>query len=391
MPRAYPRPWSSTGHGSLREISAGYFELRWRPAGAHGPNCRRRIYCSALEAQQFLIRQAANRLRQSVGMSPTLTWKDQLPRYEQHLLARDRDPKYVQRVKHALISLRDFTDTEITAITPEMATGWVDYIAQSARELKNNKSGAPRYRGWAATANKKAAMAKPFFEFLRLKQNPFEYVERLDQTPKLKRNLSSEDYATFRAVCEPSLAALCDFLLLTGCRFGEAAGMKRGDVSGDGVWVVTKRKRNIPLRLRLPLPILEIVIRQPLRMDGLVWSKAVDPSPDRRGNGWVIDGSQPIDSSWMKKCIEARCKKAKVDYFRPHDLRHAAGTWAVEQGVPLPFIQALLGHTDARTTAMYAHPDGTHVSNVVQLKLVEVWERAIQEQSAKALIEPAGP
>lgn len=39
----------------------------------------------------------------------------------------------------------------------------------------------------------------------------------------------------------------------------------------------------------------------------------------------------------------------------PHTLRHTCGTWLAQAGVPLDKIGGWLGHSDARTTQLYAH------------------------------------
>lgn len=49
------------------------------------------------------------------------------------------------------------------------------------------------------------------------------------------------------------------------------------------------------------------------------------------------------------------CKRAGIIGVTPHTLRHTCGTWMAQQGVPLHKIGEYLGHTDERTTKLYAH------------------------------------
>ncbi|AGH49590.1 integrase [Sphingomonas sp. MM-1] len=76
----------------------------------------------------------------------------------------------------------------------------------------------------------------------------------------------------------------------------------------------------------------------------------------RRGTdlGWVIhkDGA-PLDN--MKRAFNTACADAGLDDVTPHTLRHTCGTWLAQAGVPLDKIGGWLGHSDARTTQLYAH------------------------------------
>lgn len=49
------------------------------------------------------------------------------------------------------------------------------------------------------------------------------------------------------------------------------------------------------------------------------------------------------------------CKRAGIVGVTPHTLRHTCGTWMAQQGVPLAKIGEYLGHSDERTTKLYAH------------------------------------
>lgn len=73
-------------------------------------------------------------------------------------------------------------------------------------------------------------------------------------------------------------------------------------------------------------------------------------------NPYVICGSKPgshivnLQKSWRR--IRST---ADLEDVRLHDLRHTFASVAVSSGMSLPLIGALLGHSQPRTTARYAH------------------------------------
>jgi integrase len=62
---------------------------------------------------------------------------------------------------------------------------------------------------------------------------------------------------------------------------------------------------------------------------------------------------EPIDR--IKHSFANACKRAGLDGVTPHTLRHTCGTWLAQQGVDLWEIAGWLGHSDTRTTEIYAH------------------------------------
>ena len=82
---------------------------------------------------------------------------------------------------------------------------------------------------------------------------------------------------------------------------------------------------------------------------------------------WVFPGSKgdghlrEVHHAWR-----AVCKKAGLTGWRIHDLRHAFASVAVNSGHSLPQIGALLGHTQAMTTARYAHVAANPVHAVAE-------------------------
>jgi integrase len=57
----------------------------------------------------------------------------------------------------------------------------------------------------------------------------------------------------------------------------------------------------------------------------------------------------------IKRFWTSVCAKAGISGVRIHDLRHTYASILASSGLSLPIIGRLLGHTQAATTARYAH------------------------------------
>lgn len=68
------------------------------------------------------------------------------------------------------------------------------------------------------------------------------------------------------------------------------------------------------------------------------------------------DGVSPISTKGFRACFRATARELGLGKeITPHTLRHSYATHLLEEGVDLRVIQGLLGHSSARTTAIYAH------------------------------------
>jgi integrase len=80
--------------------------------------------------------------------------------------------------------------------------------------------------------------------------------------------------------------------------------------------------------------------------------------PRIEGNPHVIAGARDgAPRADLKKPWAAVCRAAGLEGLRLHDLRHSFASVGAGASMGLPIIGKLLGHTQAATTARYAHLD----------------------------------
>lgn len=130
-------------------------------------------------------------------------------------------------------------------------------------------------------------------------------------------------------------------LLLTGCRKTELlrARWDRLDLEGKRL-LLEDTKTGEAKTVALSAPALAIIRGLPRALrSAWIFPAPRDPSRPRAD----------IRNAWARVRDAARIPDATV-----HDLRRTAGSWLVQQGVPLKVIGAALGHRDSRATEVYA-------------------------------------
>jgi len=69
-----------------------------------------------------------------------------------------------------------------------------------------------------------------------------------------------------------------------------------------------------------------------------------------------------IRKSWHKVC-----KLAGIENLRFHDLRHTVCTRLIKNGVPLPTVQHIMGHSSIQTTMRYNHIESVDIKNAMEI------------------------
>ena len=177
-----------------------------------------------------------------------------------------------------------------------------------------------------------------------IERNPADGIA-INRRPRLTRFLSREEVARLHRVLDAQTrkdsrqqADIIRLLLLTGCRKGEITRLQWSEVR-DGMLALADSKtgpRTVPLN-RQARAVLD---RQPRSGSPFVFPSPLDPARPR--------GSEL--GLWYRVRREAG-----IDDCRLHDLRHTHASHAVMNGVPVPVVARLLGHSDIRMTMRYAH------------------------------------
>lgn len=162
---------------------------------------------------------------------------------------------------------------------------------------------------------------------------------------------------------------LLGFLLASGCRIGEALGLRWADVDFDSTTVRIERQvtevRGQPIEqapktesgvrsIAIPAWGMDLLRRQKAQVNR--WRLR-----SGRAHGWpervfpTSAGTVPLRGA-IKRALHALCGRLGLPRLRVHDLRHLSLSLLAKAGIPLKDLQRRAGHSEARTTLeIYTH------------------------------------
>lgn len=190
-----------------------------------------------------------------------------------------------------------------------------------------------------------------------LEDNPVKKVK----SPKLPRGrvrfLDDNEREKLLKACKESsnewLYKCVILALSSGMRQGELMGLKWPDVNlKDGFIILHKTKNGE--RRRVPLAGLGLKL---LREHAKV---------RRLDNDFLFYGKNPTKPIDLRKPFETALKKAEINDFKWHDLRHCTASYLAMNGASLAEIAEVLGHKTLQMVKRYAHLSDGHVSSVVE-------------------------
>jgi site-specific recombinase XerD len=171
---------------------------------------------------------------------------------------------------------------------------------------------------------------------------------RSEPLPKfLDDRAAAKLMAAARAHRIPRYRIVIEMLARTGLRVSELCNLAADAVTkiGDEYW------------LRIPVGKLRNDRLIPLHPDLVAllaeWT-ATNAEHIRRQRRLIADHHKPIDRRTVHRIVATTAKHAGIGVVHPHQLRHTLATQAINRGMRLEAIAALLGHRSMDMTLTYA-------------------------------------
>ena len=171
---------------------------------------------------------------------------------------------------------------------------------------------------------------------LGIAKNPRNNLARFLDADELSRLGRALDASEARW---PEAVAAIRLLALTGCRRSEVLDLRWRDIGADAINLADSKTgpRAVPLG-ESARALIEALpgSRDP---DAFLFPRHAE------GKGiWILT-----------TCWRTACADAELGRLRLHDLRHSFASRALALGESLPMIGRMLGHSEVKTTARYAH------------------------------------
>ncbi|MBC2653475.1 tyrosine-type recombinase/integrase [Novosphingobium aerophilum] len=256
------------------------------------------------------------------------------------------------RLRHHVIPLlgnrraKDVTSGDIERFAADVAAG---------KTAKNEKVG-PRKRiivkGGPGASRKVVRDLSAVFSFAKrseiVERNPVENAAVRKTDGQKTRFLTLEEVSRLGSALDElerdgtniKAINIARLWALTGCRRNEIAGLKWDEVDFEnGMLVLEDSKTGQSMR---PLGAAALTLLK--QIERTEDSEFVFPADSGEGH------FQGTKTPWARAI-----RKAELPGVTPHTLRHTIGSTAISTGEAMALTGAILGHSNPRSTAIYAH------------------------------------
>jgi len=301
----------------------------------------RKLALDALAKRKVEI--AENKFLDKAKEPPKIKFKEFAKEYAKWVETNNKGKDRKIRLLNGLIPY--FGDKYLHEITT-----WDIEKYRYQRKTENRKS--PNKPVKPATLNREIALLKHLFskaiEWGFLKENPAKPVKLFKENNKRLRFLSEEEINRLLSVCDGYLRDIVIVALNTGMRKGEIFNLKWQDIDFELKLIHVADSKNYESR---DIPMNDILYET---------LKTLKEKADQRQEYVFINPktNKPYDD--VKRSFKTALKKAEIEDFTFHDLRHTFASHLVMNGVDLMTVKELLGHKDIKMTMRYSHLSPDH-------------------------------
>jgi integrase len=310
-----------------------YYWIKFAPIkGELKPLLQSTGTASKRQAQQYHDKVQGERWEQDrLGVKPRRTWDEAAAKFLEETSSKRTHKGDIASLRwfHPLLGGKDLRD-----VNREL----IDHV-----RAKRAKDVAP------ATVNRYMALVRAI---LRRACHDWEWIDRVPKVGMLRiaegriRALTRDEYGRLLAELPEHLKDMAQFSVATGLRQANVTRLRWEQVSIERqhLWIAAQDHKN---RRAHAVPLNQLALE--------VLRRRVGKHPT---NVFTYEG-QPITQVSTKAWRNA-LKRAGVEDFRWHDLRHTFATWHRQAGTPTYELQRLGGWKTQSMVERYAHvaPEG---------------------------------
>jgi site-specific recombinase XerD len=309
------------------------------------------------------------------ALAPIEAWFPSNASNREWAILSGRAPQLVATMRRYLLQLTTFLaphSVEVADTTLRQLTRWLTTETEVAAVNEITRGHVEDYKVWLAaqlgqkgqllaknTQRHRLRMIRIFLERLiewdwpdAPGRNPILHGDIPPRSEPIPRFLTDQQAAAFMAAARIHPVAryrlVAQVLARTGLRASELCELAADSVTRigtDGYW------------LRVPVGKLRndrMIPLHPEVVDLFAEWTATNSEHIRRSRRLLADHHDPIDRRTVHRIIARIGAIAGIDNMHPHRLRHTLATQAINRGMRLEAIAALLGHRSLEMTLVYA-------------------------------------
>ena len=286
--------------------------------------------------------------------SETYALSDLLDRYKSEVLPGKRDKNQPGQLEWWKLQLGDY---RLKDLTPSLVARLRDKLAKEPSERTGRKRTPATVNRYLALLSHACTIAIKEWQWMAV--NPVLQISKPRESQGRTRFLSDDERERLLVACRssasPHLFTIVTLALSTGMRIGETLGLSWENIDIQNRRITLVRTKNgerrvVPLVGKAYELIRNLYLKlEPENKDLLF------PSPNN-----------PQNSICIRTAWHTVLKRAEIENFRFHDLRHSTASYLAMNGASLLEIADILGHKTLQMVKRYSHLSEDHKATVLE-------------------------